>query len=416
MEKQNHIIIGNKSFSTRSLWLVFLVWPLAAFVLSWKNLEHKSSFKIILSFFALYGLTYVINPTMDGARRAQSLLDAHQNPFSNFEFSFFGLFETSIDFIDPLIINSVSLFTDFHGILFAVYAIIFGYFYLKYVSDIHNTYVVGWILPNALLFFVLLAFTNTVLNIGGFRMWLGAWVFVLGVYQYLKYKNYKFILLSAASVFVHFSYLPLVIVFIGYVILGNWPFYYAVAAFITLFIAEINLDMVREYASFLGPYFEQRVTVYTHEGYIERRGELASSAAWFVSLSSRSIRFFVLISLGIVYYHTKGNTDDSLFNSMFSLSLITLSFANIASQLPGGGRFYTVFYIFAFSTLFIYHISIRPNEKLTQLNVIGIPIALLLIAIILRIGFETISVYLLCPLLLMPLGIFFDVSLYEVLF
>ncbi|HKL03774.1 MAG TPA: hypothetical protein VJ911_08865, partial [Cryomorphaceae bacterium] len=67
----------------RYIWVAFFFWPLLGFLLAWYHIRTKGAKYIIIAFYLLYGLLYVINPAMDGARRADLLSEAHSEPLSN---------------------------------------------------------------------------------------------------------------------------------------------------------------------------------------------------------------------------------------------------------------------------------------------------------------------------------------------
>lgn len=410
---------GNSAGESKTLpylWLAFIVWPLLGFILAWRYIRFKSARNIIVSFYALYGLLYVINPAMDGARRANQLEIAHLRPFWDISYQIENLYESTVDFLDPMIIFIVSRFTDFHGILFAVYGIIFGVLSLRYFHVLLSNYSGRTLNYNALAFFFLLVCANFVFNIGGFRMWSAAWIFSLGTLLYIKDKSLKYIVFAGFSIFMHFSFIPLMILLIGYYFLGNRPVLYALIAFGTFFINDINIEMVQSYASNLGTALEGKIDAYTHERYIRGRENAKQNYAWFLSIGPNLMFYFTIISVLFVFISTKAKTKDCFFGGLFSMTLLLLAFSNISNLLPSGGRFIVVFYIFAFSTLFIYYLKRDSNKTLNITNFLGLPIIALYISIIFRIGTETVSLYLVGPSFLLPLGFLDSVPLKEFLF
>src|SRR5690606_5926755 len=98
-------------------------------------------------------------------------------PFGDFFKIIGGLnSDTSIDIIDPLISFLVSRVTIQHGLLFAVYAAIFGFFYLKSCNLLYSRYREnpGW---NALVHMIFFAAILPITAINGFRMWTAVWIF-----------------------------------------------------------------------------------------------------------------------------------------------------------------------------------------------------------------------------------------------
>lgn len=395
------------------LWITFLIWPFFAFVLAWKNIRSPNSKKIILSYYTLYGLLYVINPSMDGARRATSLTDAYQQPFSNLIYYFENLYETTLDFLDPLLIYSVSRFTDFHGVLFGLSALLFGIMSFNYLSLLMSTTKLDKFNVNSILFISLLIWSNSIFSIGGFRMWFAAWVFAYGALAFVVHKEKKYIFLASLSVIIHFSFIPISIILLLYYIMGNRPYIYGFFALTTFFVAELDLQMIKNIANGLGPAFEQKVTSYTYHQYVEKTTELEQESAWFMVVGPRGLYYMTCISLLLLYRKIRVLNTDHIIYRLFSFSLLILSFSNITSLFPSGVRFRTLFMMFAFSTLFIYFQEYIKRKGLSLINILVLPFALIFVLIDIRIGAESFSTFLLAPGIILPVGLFESLSLIE---
>lgn len=406
---------GNESKNAGLTLLIFFVWPVLGFLLACKDFRNKNNHKIIMMFFALYGLLFYLNPAMDGQRRADTLIEIHQKSFDQLGAVFDTLYEETIDFAEPVIMYVVSRFTDFYGILFAVYALLFGALMLYFLKRMYGHYQISYN-KNALLFLVLLICINPINNINGFRMWTAAWIFAVGVMSYLHHQKYKYVLVAAVSFFVHFSFFPLVILFLIYTLFKNKPIIYGSIALITFFIAELNIQQFQEYAALLGQASEVKAKAYTGEEYIEKVSELGGQTAWYIIAITKATQYFVLTTLLILFSKTKGKFKNKVTANFYSYTLLLLSFANLASLLPSGGRFYTVFYIFATSTALLYYQYESPEKKLTLFNKIGIPVVALAVVFAFRLFSDSASAYLLGPSFLMPWAFSENISLQSIIF
>jgi hypothetical protein len=398
--------------------IVFLFWPFIAFVLACLNFRNSFNKKIIIAFFALYGLLFYLNPAMDGQRRADSLKNIAQQPFENLFYTFENLYEETLDFVELVLIFIVSRFSDFHGTLFAVYALIFGGLMLYYLKRMYGHYSVNRNTA-ALLFFILLIAANPIHNINGFRMWVAAWIYAVGAMNYLHKPNYKYVLLSGCSFFVHFSFLPLVALFVVYTFLKNKPKIYVVLAVLTFFVAELSIQQVQqvqENAALLGKASENKINAYTGEQNIKNVSEQATQSAGFIKIIGNSIRYFIFLTLLMVFIKTRGNFKTEITGNFYSFSLLLLSFANISSLLPSGGRFFLVFNIFAFSTMLLYYVYESSDNRLSFLNHIGIPIVALQVIFAFRLFSDSASAYLMGPSFLMPFAFDENISLESILF
>ncbi len=395
--------------------LIFIFWPFIAFLLACADFKNKASKKIILAFFALYGLLFFLNPLMDGFRRAEHLRTIAELPLSNLLNTFDNLYEESLDFVEPILMFTVSRFTDFHGILFAVYALIFGTLMLYYLNKLYGHYESNKN-ANTIMFFIFLVCANPIYNIGGFRMWTASWIYAVCVLNYIHKPNYKYVLFSAIAFLVHFSFFPLIVVFAIYTLFKNRVKIYGILAISTFFVAELNITKVREYAALFGTASERKITAYTYEGHIETVAEGAQNAAWYVQFINGGIKYFTLFCLLFIFYKTKGQFKSKIAASFYSFTLLLLSFANISGLLPSGSRFYKVYYVFAFSSILLYYIYENSDRKLSIVNRIGIPIVALFAIFTLRLFSDTASAYLIGPSFMMPLALMDNISLQSILF
>lgn len=407
----------HKTSENLNIWVLgtFVVWPFLGFLFACKNFHQPFSRKIILAFFMLYGLTFFLNPAMDGQRRANHLKEVYNEPFGNVFLSFENLYEETLDFVEPVLIYVVSRFSDFHGILFAVYALIFGALMLQYLKVIYGHLIVNKNL-NALLFFVLLIAVNPINEINGFRMWTAAWVYAVGVLMYMHTNKKNSILFATCSIFIHFSFFPLVVLLMIYVFLGNRVLLYGILSIVTFFVSELDIEQVRSYASILGAASEKKAAAYTTEEYIETVAALNAQSAWFVSFKGVGIKYFSILSLLLIFLKTKGKFKNKITESFYSFSLLVFSFANLSSLLPSGGRFMVVFYIFGFSAILFYYIYEHSSQKLHLLNWLGFPIVILFVVFAFRLFSDSASFYLFGPSITMFMAFIDDFSLQSVLF
>ena len=247
-------------------------------------------------------------------------------------------------------------------------------------------------------------------------MWTAAWIFAVGVLNYMHKQKYKYVLLSACAFLVHFSFFPLVVLFVIYSLLKNRPKIYGIIAIATFFAAELNIAQVQEYAKFFGAASEKKIAAYTYEEHIQTVEQLGNNVVWYIKLIDLSVKYFILLTLVIIYYKTKGRFKSTITANFYSFSLLLLSFANISGLLPSGGRFYTVYYIFAFSTILLYYIYEDSEKKLSLLNRMGVPVVAFFVVLTFRLFADTASAYLLGPSFMMPLGLMENISLQSILF
>lgn len=413
--KTQSILNKNLRDNNARLLILFIFWPFLGFLLALKNFQNKFNQKIILIFFVLFGLLFYVNPLQDGQRRTDGLKEAYNQPFEMAFNTFDNLYKESLDFIEPLIVFTVSRFTDFHGVLFGVYAFIFGGLMIYYLNRVHLHFL-KFPNINAFIFLILLIFVNPINGINGFRMWTAAWIFSVGVINYLHEAKWRHILFASIAMFLHFSFGPLIVLLFIYKLLGNRALLFAILAIITFFIAELNIKQVQSIAKLISPATETKISAYTNEDYIEKVALLQNQSAWFVTLNQKGILYYTVALLVIIYVRTKGVFKNRVTDNFYSFTLLLLSFANISALLPSGGRFYTIFNIFVFTTGVLYYVYELKNKKLELINWIGLPLVILFVIFSFRLFTDPASLYLFGPSFFMPTAFFENTSLQSILF
>ena len=413
--KTQSILNKNLRDNNARLLILFIFWPFLGFLLALKNFQNKFNQKIILIFFVLFGLLFYVNPLQDGQRRADGLKEAYNQTFEMAFNAFDNLFKESLDFIEPLIIFTVSRFTDYYGVLFGVYAFIFGGLMIYYLNRVHLHFL-KFPNINAFIFLILLIFVNPINGINGFRMWTAAWIFSVGVINYLHEAKWRHILFASVAMFLHFSFGPLIVLLLIYKLLGNRTLLFAILAIITFFIAELNIKQVQSIAKLISPATETKISAYTNEDYIEKVALLKNQSTWFVTLNQKGILYYTVSILIIIYVRTKGVFKNRVTDNFFSFTLLILSYANISSLLPSGGRFYTIFNIFVFTTGVLYYVYELKSKKLELINWIGLPLVILFVIFSFRLFTDPASLYLFGPSFFMPTAFFENTSLQSILF
>ncbi len=150
--------------------------------------------------------------------------------------------------------------------------------------------------------------------------------------------------------------------------------------------------------------------------YIEKVALLKNQSAWFVTLNQKGMLYYTLALLVIIYVRTRGVFKNRVTDNFYSFTLLLLSFANISALLPSGGRFYTVFNIFVFTTGVLYYVYELKSKKLELINWIGLPLVILFVIFSFRLLTDPASLYLFGPSFFMPIAFFENTSLQSILF
>ena len=177
-----------------------------------------------------------------------------------------------------------------------------------------------------------------------------------------------------------------------------------------------NIKQVQSIAKLISPATETKISAYTNEDYIEKVALFQNQSAWFVTLNQKGILYYTVALLVIIYVRTKGVFKNRVTDNFYSFTLLLLSFANISALLPSGGRFYTIFNIFVFTTGVLYYVYELKNKKLELINWIGLPLVILFVIFSFRLFTDPASLYLFGPSFFMPTAFFENTSLQSILF
>ncbi len=228
------------TFKSKHYLLLFIVWPFLAFITAIVNYRQKNARKVVYFYLIYYGLTFVLkNIGVDSERYALELKQTAELPFSVFFKIVGGLYtDTSVDILQPLITFIISRFTSHHSLLFAVFAAIFSFFYLKSINLLHDRYskYPGW---NALIIMVFFIMVTPVTTVGGVRMPIAIWIFFYGAYHVILYRDARYLLLTLASSLVHWSFLTANAVLIIYFFVGNRNFIYFPVALLSFIFPRL---------------------------------------------------------------------------------------------------------------------------------------------------------------------------------
>lgn len=383
--------------NTNKKWLlvIFLIWPFLGFVLSLKSFNYRLSKVLILAFFIIYGATFVINEQMDGQRYALALTTAANTSFDEFLSFLTNPYSErrSVDMLAPLLTFIASRFTYEHHLLFASFAFIFGFFYLKSISAVYQNYKITKT-KNALVFMIMLPWIIPIFQINGFRMWTAAWVFFYGVYELIYNEKKKYIWLALSASFIHFSFLSANVILLLYLFIrtfiGNRITILMMMAIITFFISELPIEAIRNFITSLGGGIEVRAN-YLNEKHIENVVERQEQAVWFMKLADLTIFYILMMHVLVVYYYIKKHTINKRFKNFFSFSLLFLSFVNIVSLMPSGSRFRFILYVLLSVICIIFYSSIYIRPTLSKLSLLTILPFVLNAIIAIRIGSSTLN-------------------------
>jgi hypothetical protein len=302
--------------------------------------------------------------------------------------NYYDFLEEEKDTAVYLISILLSRFTDSQPVLTLVYGILFGFFFSRNIWYVMEQ-LEGKLLPVTLILFSCLLLINPIWYINGIRMYLAIHMFLYGLLPYLYEEKKGALVISFASIMVHFSLiLPVSVLFI-YMAGGNRMTLYYAFFISTFFISELDLSAVNRYMELYAPEALQENTAsYRGENYVESFRTEESEGNWYSIWYGTALNWSVMGFLTLFYFRSRGLFEENRhILNLFCFILLFYGVANLVSSLPSGGRFMTVanFGAVALITLFLQNYA---QEKILRIYTWAVTPALLLYIIVsVRIGF-----------------------------
>ncbi len=384
---------------TVNRFLFFLIWPFASLVAAFGHFRKPFTKTIFWLFCVYFGFVFIYADPFgiggaDSARYAKQLIESHQHPLSlnNLILSFYNPVDGLTDIYQPFITWLVSLFSGDPRIMFMVFAMVFGYFWVQ------NIWIVISSLKRkpgyfALLLIASFILVNPIWNINGVRMWTAAQVFLYGTLLYLLEGRKSGLIWIASSLLFHFSFMFPVTLMLVFLFLPHRLWMYFIFFITASFIREINVETVRETLSFLPDVFQPKIESYTNEPYIRKVLEAKQEYAWHVQFSGLAERIVIYTIVFMIYFRkSKWINGNPFLIKLFMLALFIGGFAQLANLIPSGGRFISIAYSLFYTSAIILTVNLGQEAILNILKLIITPLILFVIVFKIRVGFDYLGI------------------------
>jgi hypothetical protein len=345
-------------------YLVWIFWPMISVYLAIKNIRSSWAKDISWLFIIFFGFTITIVGESDAERYKEGFLKLYNSEVI-FEDFFINIFDNYTDIVEPTISYFISRFTNDTRLLLAAYAFVFGFFFTRNIWYLINK-TEGNIKPFSLLLLITFTLVMPFWTISGFRYNTALHIFLYGLLPFFYEKKKSKILFILLSPLCHFSFSIAVVIFLIYLILGNRTTVYFYFFLVSFFLAELDLDVVRENFNFLPEIFSKRVNDYTSEEYVETIEKYGSTKKeginWYVIYYTKSLNAFLLLFSILVFYKNKKDlSENKTINNLFSFSLLFFGISNIISSVPSVGRFFSLAEMISLSFFYFFF---QNNTKL----------------------------------------------------
>jgi len=375
---------------------LFFIWPAFLFIESIRNYRASYAKNALWLFIVFFGFTFIARDNNDAFRYIEWFYDIRET-----NISFIGFIrllyseETNyIDIVVPILSFVVAQFTGDYRILYAVFGLVFGYFYSRNVWYLIERTKVSLTIYSKILLIVF-ALIVPFWGINVIRFWLAAHVFFFGAIRFLLEGKTRGIWIAASSVLVHFSFVVPVIIILVYWVIGNRTVVFLIFFITCNLISGINISPLSDQLVEITPaVFQHRIEGYTSAERIELRQESHANRNWYVVWYKKALNIGTSILLVIVFFKGKEiwNRREEM-NRLFAFVLLFSGFTTLSSLIPVFERFQLVGNLFSIAFLFLYFYYNDSDRISKKAFDILLPAFGLFIIVAIRAGFDNTSIY-----------------------
>ena len=347
-----------------------LIYPLGAFLYSWKDLKSRSTLWVFFLFFIVYGLCFTAElEVADSFRYVQDFKVFSANAAQNFKAALQEFFSSESEIKDIFVyvlyyLTSVIAGDNYH-VFFLLVAVVFGYFYLRSLRFITKEEAFE---NNRFFVILVLAFTlsNPFFNINGVRFWTAAWIAVYATFEILINRKLLYFLLLFSLPLVHASFYAYIAFFLIAYLVRNYYKILPFLFFISFFFSDITLLLIPDISPYLPSFLQNMIWSYTESNDALARisGEEAAQQALYARVLLSIPRYYHIFLIFLLVRSRKF-FEDSRSKEFLGFLLGVGALVNISSMIPSMMRFWNLlipFYIYLWVRN--YHIMRRYNSIL----------------------------------------------------
>lgn len=394
-------------------WLIgFFIWPMAAFIGSWKFVGQRIFSLLLILFYGLYGFTYVIaGKDQDTFRTSRYFIEASKLSFNDLLDKISNVYTigSKPDVFQDILQFLVSRFTDNIQVYFAVTAVIFAVFAARTFEVVFKSQQPD---QKHFTFFILLAglFLLVVFapgRINSFRHYLAGAIFISFAYSYLTEGGVKNLLYLLVTPLIHFGFVLLLPVVLIFFMVGRYLWICYGIVFLSFIFSADSVGFLQEYLSGLDENaFQYHANAYTSDVYLDQVKQLKVQRYFILDKYLYfSTVFFVVLTL----YHAKFLQEmDGASVKLFTFSLLMFSFVNFFSELESVANRFGVLY-HGFCCAFLIRFYLLSDRTLPKIIKIVFVIFFMVNAVIaVRLMMQSASVSTIT--LLFPISVFYPIE------
>ena len=323
--------------------ILFIINPFLSSMNSLISIRDGVSHKFLYAWFIIFGIGFcAINEAADSFRYVEIFMIERNYSFSEYLalIKEYFSFQSNIKDIYTLTVNFiVGRFTDNYHWTYLIYAIVFGFCYIKSLKIFLRYNKVNNFVFYALLF--MFCYSNPIFNINGVRFWTSAWI---GVYVSLKIfveKDYKKLLLLLLMPLVHGSSIIWVIVLLFSFILSYFQGITIVLFVISSFVSAVSyISVLGDISPYLPQFMQNQIVSYTEsEWALERMSGVTEYGAAYADFLISLPKYFSLILGYLLIINRKIINRDIASKRLLTIMLAMSAITNFISGVPSLHRF-----------------------------------------------------------------------------
>lgn len=324
---------------------LFILNPFLSAINSLKNIRDGFSHRFLYLWFLIFGIAFCANnEAADSSRYVNDFVIEHSYMWEDYVYKLqqYWSFESNIKDIYTLSVNFfVGRFSDNYHWVFFIYAIVFGFFYIKSL----RIFIRCEQTRSNIMFYLLLflfCYSNPIFNINGVRFWTASWIAVYATLKIVVDRRYIYILLLAITPLVHGTF-PIWIVALLVALLTSrfhkiWQVLFVVASFVT---AVSFLDLLNDYSDKLPQFMQNQIWSYTQSELAQQKisGVLTEKLPLYAQIFNALPGYFILVLSYIIVFNRRIFVQDELSKRLYQAVLVLSTITNFLSAIPSVGRF-----------------------------------------------------------------------------
>ena len=324
--------------------IIFLLNPFISAIISLKNIRDGMSHKLLYLWFLVFGIGFcAISEAADSYRYVEDFMVESQYTWSQYIniVREWASLESDIKDIYSLTVNVlVGHFSHNYHWTYLIYALVFGFFYIKSLEIFLRYERV----TNNIVFYVLLfmfCYSNPIYNINGARFWTAAWIGVYVALNTFVDRDYRKIPLLLLLPLVHGSSIIWVVIMFLALLLQRFQKVTIVIYIASAFVSAVSfLDILGNYSYILPQSLQNQIWSYTEsEMAIERMAGHSEYGAAYADFLMALPRYFQILMCILLIINRKEINKDKYAGRLISITLTLAAITNFLSGIPSMGRF-----------------------------------------------------------------------------